>query len=133
MQVVDSSAILAIAFLEDAAARLSKTLALASRNVMSVVNAFECHLVARSRFGQDSETVVDALLETYRVELLSVELCHLALARKAHTRFGKGTGHPAQLNFGDCFADALSRDLGAPLLFKGDDFAATDLTRASLA
>ena len=52
------------------------------------------------------------------------------LARDAYRDFGKGSGHPARLNFGDCFAYALARDTGEPLLFKGDDFGQTDLTSA---
>lgn len=88
-------------------------------------------LVARGRFGVDTAGAVDGLLEIYNVELVPVELRRLSLARDAHARFGKGTGHPVQLNFGDCFSYALARDLGVPLLFKGDDFAATDLTLAS--
>ena len=54
-----------------------------------------------------------------------------ALARAAFDRFGKGKGHPAQLNFGDCFAYALAKSLSAPLLFKGADFAATDVKVAA--
>jgi ribonuclease VapC len=49
------------------------------------------------------------------------------IARIAYQQFGRGSGHPAQLNMGDCFAYALARDLGEPLLFKGDDFALTDI------
>jgi ribonuclease VapC len=50
--------------------------------------------------------------------------------RDAHIRFGKGTGHPARLNFGDCFSYALARRLGTPLLYKGDDFIHTDIASA---
>jgi ribonuclease VapC len=52
------------------------------------------------------------------------------IAREAYRDFGKGSGHPAQLNFGDCFAYALAKDKAEPLLFKGDDFARTDVRRA---
>ena len=52
------------------------------------------------------------------------------IAREAYRDFGKGSGHPAQLNFGDCFAYALARDRGEPLLFKGNDFSHTDITPA---
>jgi ribonuclease VapC len=52
------------------------------------------------------------------------------IARDAHARFGKGSGHPAQLNFGDCFSYALARALDAPLLFKGNDFSHTDIRPA---
>jgi ribonuclease VapC len=59
-----------------------------------------------------------------------VDLEDVRLARAAHVRFGKGTGHPAQLNFGDCFSYALARRLGASLLFRGSDFSYTDITPA---
>jgi ribonuclease VapC len=52
------------------------------------------------------------------------------LARAAYRDFGKGSGHPAQLNFGDCFAYALAKEMGEPLLFKGNDFSKTDITLA---
>jgi len=55
---------------------------------------------------------------------------HAELGRRAYQLFGKGSGHPAALNFGDCFAYALARATGEPLLFKGDDFAHTDVTPA---
>jgi len=55
---------------------------------------------------------------------------HAELARQAYRQFGKGSGHPAGLNFGDCFAYALARATGAPLLFKGADFARTDVAPA---
>ena len=65
---------------------------------------------------------------TIRVE--PVTSAQTDLARVAHARFGKGSGHAAQLNFGDCFAYALAKSLGAPLLFKGEDFGHTDVEAA---
>ena len=55
---------------------------------------------------------------------------HAELARTAHRRFGRGSGHPARLNFGDCFAYALAKATGEPLLFKGEDFGHTDIRSA---
>jgi ribonuclease VapC len=52
------------------------------------------------------------------------------IARAAYRDFGKGSGHPAGLNFGDCFAYALAKSMGEPLLFKGDDFSRTDVAIA---
>ncbi len=63
-----------------------------------------------------------------RVEQVTPE--HVQLARRAHIQFGKETGHPAGLNFGDCFAYALARATGEALLFKGDDFSQTDVAAA---
>ncbi len=56
---------------------------------------------------------------------------HAAIGRAAHRDYGRGSGHPARLNFGDCFAYALARETGEPLLFTGDDFVHTDLTPAA--
>jgi len=75
-------------------------------------------------------TAVDKFLDRYAVELRSVDETQLRIARIAFDRFGKGRGHPARLNFGDCFAYALAKSLGAPLLYKGDDFAHTDIAAA---
>jgi ribonuclease VapC len=62
------------------------------------------------------------------IEPVTVE--QAVIAREAYRRYGRGTGHPAALNFGDCFAYALAKATGAPLLFKGNDFARTDITPA---
>ena len=69
---------------------------------------------------------LDTLLERAEIELVPVTLEHLEAARRAWRRFGKGN-HPAALNFGDCFAYALARTTGEPLLFKGGGFAQTDI------
>lgn len=92
-----------------------------------MVNAFECYLVARRRFPSEPDRRVDQVLAALAIDLVPVTAAHLELAREAHARFGKGTGHPAGLNMGDCFAYALARERGAPLLYKGGDFAQTDL------
>ena len=72
---------------------------------------------------------LDTLLESAQIELVPVTVEHLEAARRAWRRFGKGN-HPAALNFGDCFAYALAKATGEPLLFKGEDFARTDIEAA---
>ena len=72
---------------------------------------------------------LDALLSRMRVSIMSVDEQQAHLAREAFRRFGKGR-HPARLNFGDCFSYALARHTGEPLLFKGNDFALTDIPSA---
>lgn len=72
---------------------------------------------------------LDTFLENAGIELVPVTPEHLEVARRAWRRFGKGN-HPARLNFGDCFAYALAVDMQEPLLFKGGDFARTDLEAA---
>lgn len=70
---------------------------------------------------------LDAALARFRVEVVALSESHAMHARRAFRRYGKGR-HPAQLNFGDCFAYALAKATGEPLLFKGDDFSKTDIT-----
>ena len=62
-----------------------------------------------------------------QIEIVPFSVRQAQLAREAYQRFGRGSGHPARLNMGDCFSYALARDLGEPLLFKGADFALTDI------
>lgn len=71
-----------------------------------------------------------SILRIHAVAIVDVTAAQASVARQAHRDFGKGSGHRAQLNFGDCFAYALAAERREPLLFKGDDFAATDLKSA---
>ena len=86
-------------------------------------------MVLESRNGVDAGRVLDELLVEAGVELVAVTQEQADAARRAWRRFGKGN-HPAALNFGDCFAYALAKTSDEPLLFKGDDFAQTDIRRA---
>ena len=72
----------------------------------------------------------DDLIQRGRIAVEPVTEGQARIARQAYRDFGKGSGHPAQLNFGDCFAYALARQTGQPLLYKGDDFSRTDLEAA---
>ena len=96
---------------------------------MSVVALLEAAMVVEGRGGTAAGHELDVLLETAEVELVPLTLEHANAARHAWRRFGKGN-HPAALNFGDCFAYALAKMTGEPLLFKGDDFALTDVESA---
>lgn len=73
----------------------------------------------------------DAFATALELEVLPVEREQAELARDAYRRYGRGSGHPARLNFGDCFSYAVARHLDAPLLFKGEDFALTDVQSAT--
>lgn len=73
---------------------------------------------------------LDLLTDRYDVTLLTCDPAQTRLAADAFERYGRGSGHPAKLNFGDCFAYAAAIALGAPLLFKGDDFTLTDVRPA---
>ena len=127
--IVDTSAILAILFHEDDAARYARAITAASPCRMSVATLLETTIVLESRGGEAARRELDTLLVSARVELVPVTLDHAERARRAWRRFGKGN-HPAGLNFGDCFAYALADARQEPLLFKGDDFTRTDVEAA---
>ncbi len=86
-------------------------------------------MVVEHRGGEAAGFDLDTLLERAGIELVPVTVEHLEAARRAWRRYGKGN-HPAALNFGDCFAYALARTTGEPLLFKGRDFPQTDIEAA---
>ena len=96
---------------------------------MSAANMLEVTMVVESRGGPAAGLELDRFLERLGVEVVPVTLEQLASARYAWRRFGRGN-HPAALNFGDCFAYALAEVSREPLLFKGNDFARTDIVAA---
>lgn len=127
--IVDTSAVLAVLFDEPDAERYVRALAGASRCRMSVVSFLEAAIVLESRAGAAAGPNLDLLLERAPIELEPVTLEHAQAARRAWRRFGRGN-HRAALNFGDCFAYALAEATREPLLFKGQDFALTDIDTA---
>ena len=127
--IVDASAIVAILAEEPDWERYNQKIAAARRPRMSVVNALEVTMVTESRGGAPAGAEFDRYVERMGIELEPVTLEQLAAARYAWRRFGKGN-HAAGLNFGDCFAYALADVTREPLLFKGDDFARTDVRTA---
>jgi ribonuclease VapC len=94
---------------------------------ISVVNLLEAHLVVRGREHPDMVGKLHRFLDEISVIVVPFDEHQARLADSAFQRYGKGQGHPAQLNFGDCAAYALARALGEPLLFVGNDFAQTDI------
>ena len=84
----------------------------------------------QARHGDDGARDLDLLLGKLRIDIAAVTASQADIARKAFRRYGRGR-HPANLNFGDCFAYALAKDKSAPLLFKGNDFGQTDVMAAS--
>ena len=127
--IVDSSAILAILLREPDAGRFEDAIADAWPRRMTAVALLESAMVVEGRGGAVAGDELDALLKRARIELVPVTQEHVDVARRAWRRFGKGN-HPAALNFGDCFAYALAEVTGESLLFKGDDFALTDIEAA---
>lgn len=86
-------------------------------------------MVMQARYGDAGEREVDVLLQRLRIVTVPVTAQHAEIARSAFRRYGKGR-HPAGLNFGDCFAYALSKAMAEPLLFVGEEFGLTDVDRA---
>ena len=128
--IVDSSAILAIAFQEPEAVRLAAAIASAPERRILSVNWLETMMVVESRAGALAADDALLILGQLAVETLPFDAAHMHEAHEAWRRYGKGR-HPAALNLGDCCAYAASRIEGQPLLFKGNDFGKTDVEKAS--
>ncbi len=127
--IVDTSAVLAILFHESDARRFAEALAGAPHCQMSAANFLEAAIVLEGRRSTSVGFELDLVVERTPIELVPVTVVHAQAARRAWRRFGKGN-HPAGLNFGDCFAYALAESTGEPLLYKGRDFALTDIEAA---
>lgn len=127
--VIDTSALAAILFDEPERPDLVRRLAAASRRLVSAGSLLEASLVVEGRRGEHAGRELDLLLHRAAVETVPVDPEQVKIARAAWRRYGKGR-HPAGLNYGDLFAYALARQTGDELLFKGDDFARTDLGAA---
>lgn len=124
--VVDSSALMAILMNEPERIDFLRRIAADSVRLLSTVSYMECAMLMFSRKGKVGLDDFDALLKRSDIELVSADVEQAMFARQAFIRFGRGN-HPARLNLGDCFAYALARYAGEPLLFKGNDFGQTDV------
>jgi ribonuclease VapC len=127
--IVDASADLAIMLHEEDAKPFSDAMALAPDPWMSAVNFVEAAIRMQRLRPAEARSMLDALIGDSRISIRSVSVIQAELAREAHLTYGKGR-HPARLNLGDCFAYALARESGRPLLYKGGDFARTDIEPA---
>ena len=130
MIVVDTSAIVAIAFGEPERAAFVLAIQAADRALISTVSMLEARMVVHGRRGQRAVVLVDDLLRLPVFEPIAPGLAQTDAAYAAFVAYGKGSGHPAQLNFGDVFSYTLAKLRGLPLLYKGDDFAQTDVVSA---
>lgn len=124
--VIDTSALIAILFDEPDAPQIEVVLEGDGTRLLSAASLLETSIVVEARYGDAGGRELDMLLYKAGVEIVAVTADQIELAREAYRRFGKGR-HPAELNFGDCFSYALSKHLGEPLLFKGEDFGRTDV------
>ena len=124
--VIDSSALVAILQDEPERDSFNRAIEAADRRAMSVASFVETSMIIESRFGPEGIRDLDLFIAKARIELIAVDAEQGHIARTAFRDYGKRR-HRAGLNFGDCFAYALAKTLGEPLLFKGTDFALTDI------
>jgi ribonuclease VapC len=128
--IIDTSALVAILRDEPEAETYARAIESAAKRRISAVNFVEAAVVIDGSRDPIASRRFDELLRAAQILIEPVTEIQARLARDAYRDFGRGSGHPAKLNFGDCFAYALAKNTGEALLFKGDDFAQTDMTRA---
>ena len=125
--VIDTSALVAMLGDEPEAQQFEAAVEADAVRLMSTASYLETAIVIETRFGEPGGRELDLWLHRAGVNLVAVDADQADAARAAYRRFGKGR-HRAGLNYGDCFAYALAKTSGQPLLFKGDDFAHTDIS-----
>ncbi len=128
--IIDTSALLAILRDEPDAIEYAKALADASIRRISAANYVEAAAVIDASHDPVASRRFDELLREAQCVIEPVTEAQARIAREAYRDFGRGTSHPARLNFGDCFAYALAKAMNEPLLFKGNDFKYTDVAPA---
>ena len=126
--IVDTSAVIAILKEEQDAARFLRAVAISREpKRISAANYLEAGIVVDANRNPLLSRRFDDLIVQTEIAVEPVTREQAEIARAAYRDFGKGSGHPAGLNFGDCFAYALAKSKREPLLFKGDDFSRTDV------
>lgn len=131
MMVIDTSALVAILSDEPERRVFNELIEAATATSISAANLLEARMVLFARSGDNAVSALDAFVLKSSMTVMEVSPRMADIAFDAYRRFGKGTGHAAALNYGDCFSYALAKHLGAPLLFKGDDFSRTDVRAAT--
>ncbi len=130
MIVVDTSVLIAILKNEPDAQRLIERMESASGCQVSAGSILECGIVIGARYGAAGLDAMRELCSGLSLDTVAVEAEQSRMGYEAFRLYGRGSGHPAKLNFGDCFAYALAKTRNLPLLFKGDDFIHTDIQPA---
>ena len=128
--IVDSSALAAILWNEPDAPVFAAAIDAASNRRMSAGTYLEIAILVDARRNPIASRRIDELIAEAAISIEPVTAEQARIARQAYRDFGKGSRHPAQLNFGDCFSYALAKELREPLLFKGNDFIHTDIVPA---
>lgn len=127
--IIDTSAIIAILAGEAEAPVFAKAIK-QHRCAISAATLLETEIVVSSRLGRDAVRDLRLALQSADVEIVPFDARQAEIASEAYLRFGRGSAHPAKLNYGDCFSYALAILRDEPLLYKGDDFAHTDVRPA---
>ncbi|MDQ2703965.1 MAG: type II toxin-antitoxin system VapC family toxin [Pseudomonadota bacterium] len=125
---VDTSALIAVIRSEPEASQILDMLGRAEHRLLSSATLLEASIVTSGK-GTEAERL-DALVQRAMFEIVPFSAAQASVGAEAFRKYGRGSGHPAKLNFGDCFAYALARSRNLPLLFKGDDFVHTDIRPA---
>jgi ribonuclease VapC len=124
--VIETSALLAIFLAEPEREHFLELITRAEVRLISAAAVLETGIVLEAKRGDAAGREFDLFLNSARVDIVTVDADQIEIARRAWRRYGKGR-HPAALNFGDCFAYALAKSSGEPLLAKGTDFPQTDI------
>ncbi len=128
--IINTSALVAVLRREAGFELLQSTIERSPGARLSAANLLELAIVVDAKRDPTVSREMDQYLQEAAIEIEPVTEAQARVAREAYRDYGKGSGHPAQLNFGDCFAYALARELREPLLYKGADFSQTDIKSA---
>ena len=128
--VIDTSILVAVILKEKGYEDLVFKMAEADTRYLSAASYLEASVVLLKRHSEGVELDLDRLIYESEIVIIPVTAVHARIGHQAYLKYGKGMMHPAQLNLGDCFAYALSKQRGEPLLFKGGDFSKTDVAVA---
>jgi ribonuclease VapC len=128
--IVDSSALIAILRNEPEAVAFAKAMEAAPIVRVSAATFLETHIVLQGYRNPVLRARLDDIFDNPGIEIEPVTAKQAEIGRQAYRDYGKGSGHPANLNFGDCFSYALAQDKREPILYKGDDFVHTNLRSA---
>ena len=128
--VADTSALVAVAFGEPERESFLACILAADKVLVSTATLVETRMVVHGRRGQKAVVLLDDFLRLPVFEVVAPGADEATAAYAAFVAFGKGSGHPAALNFGDVFSYALAKVRGLPLLYKGEDFVQTDIVSA---
>ena len=129
--IVDTSAIMAMLLEEAEADEMLRLMVTAPARRMSAGSWVELGTVLVRRQDPELARRAERILPGLRIDVVPVTAVQAEIGRRGYREYGRGTGHPARLNLGDCFSYALAKETGEPLLFKGDDFTHTDIARAA--